>query len=239
MQDTFGEDILKSLENGIYADAILALGTERIPAHKVILRARSSVLAGIFDAQGSESQSGEVHITDVQAPVMKELLRFMYSGRCSNGALQAMAEPLLEAADKYAVDALRLQCEAQLQSSLSAENVLHMLMLADAHGTCDGLKDACPEFVGLNTEKVLLSKSWAEMAKSTNGARLPLVAEVAMAVSGVQLSGRKRCREEAGALTEEAARGMRVGELRAELEKRSLDTAGLKAQLLDRLLAAI
>ena len=238
-KDTFNADILKLLDNGTYADATLVLGAECIPAHNSIPSARSSVLPGIFDAQGSEGQSGEVRITDAQAPVMKELLRFMYGGECSDGALQVMAEPLLEAADKYAVDALRLQCEAQLQSTLSVENVLQVLVLADAHGTCDGLKDACLEYVGLHKEAVLVSESWTEMLKSTNTA---LVGEVAMAVSGVQSSGQKRRREDTsgeGGLTEEIARGLKVGQLRAELDKRGLETAGLKTQLLDRLLAAL
>lgn len=54
----------------------------------------------------SESQSDRVIIDDVEPDVMKEMLRFMYTGTAPN--LDRMADTLLAAADKYQLDRLKV-----------------------------------------------------------------------------------------------------------------------------------
>lgn len=55
----------------------------------------------------SESQSDRVIIDDVEPDVMKEMLRFMYTGTAPN--LDRMADTLLAAADKYQLDRLKVK----------------------------------------------------------------------------------------------------------------------------------
>lgn len=57
-----------------------------------------------------------------------------------------MVQHLLVAADRYAIERMKLMCEGILCKSLSAKTVATTLALADQHH-CSKLKDACIEFM--------------------------------------------------------------------------------------------
>lgn len=67
-------------------------------AHKAVLAARSMVFAAMFEHAMEESKHNRVEITDVDHEVLREMLRFIYTGMASN--LEDMAGDLLAAADK-------------------------------------------------------------------------------------------------------------------------------------------
>ena len=50
------------------------------------------------------------------------------------------------AADKYAMERMKMICEGMLCKSLDVENVATILALAEQHN-CSNLKDACIEFM--------------------------------------------------------------------------------------------
>lgn len=77
-----------------------------LQVHKAVLATRSPVFAACFEHKMSESQSDRVIIDDVEPDVMKEMLRFMYTGTAPN--LDRMADTLLAAADKYQLDRLKV-----------------------------------------------------------------------------------------------------------------------------------
>lgn len=77
-----------------------------LQVHKAVLATRSPVFAACFEHKMSESQSDRVIIDDVEPDVMKEMLRFMYTGAAPN--LDRMADTLLAAADKYQLDRLKV-----------------------------------------------------------------------------------------------------------------------------------
>ena len=52
----------------------------------------------MFEHEMEERKQGRVEITDVESEVLKEMLRFIYTGK-ANG-LDKMADDLLAAADK-------------------------------------------------------------------------------------------------------------------------------------------
>ena len=58
----------------------------------------------------------------------------------------AMTQHLLVAADRYALDRLRLMCEAKLCRGIDARTVATTLALAEQH-RCAHLKDACLTYV--------------------------------------------------------------------------------------------
>jgi speckle-type POZ protein len=87
-----------------------------------------------------------VEITDVDNEVLKEMLRFIYTGKSTN--LDKMADDLLAAADKYALDRLKVMCEEALCTSLSVENAADVLILADLH-SADQLKAQAIDFINM------------------------------------------------------------------------------------------
>ncbi|OXB67700.1 hypothetical protein ASZ78_002782 [Callipepla squamata] len=85
-----------------------------------------------------------VEINDVDPEVFKEMMRFIYTGKAPN--LEKMADNLLAAADKYALERLKVMCEEALCSNLSVENVADILILADLH-SAEQLKAQAIDFI--------------------------------------------------------------------------------------------
>lgn len=92
------EDLGQLLESQKFNDVVLSVGGVEFPAHKAILAARSPVFAAMFEHEMEEKKQNRVDITDVEHEVMKEMLKFIYSGKSPQ--LEKMADELLAAADK-------------------------------------------------------------------------------------------------------------------------------------------
>lgn len=68
---------------------------------KILISARSPVFAAMFEHEMEERKRNRVDITDVDHEVLREMLRFIYTGRAPN--LEKMADDLLAAADKVCI----------------------------------------------------------------------------------------------------------------------------------------
>ncbi|EEC83134.1 hypothetical protein OsI_28308 [Oryza sativa Indica Group] len=138
-------DLLESKEG---ADVVFDVAGETFPAHKLVLAMRSPV----FKAEMRESGTEPISIVDMQPVVFKALLQFIYTDwlpsiRDLEGDDNSeMIRHLLVAADRYAVDRLKLLCQSILCKNLRVGNVATTLALADQHH-CGMLKDACIEFM--------------------------------------------------------------------------------------------
>ena len=86
------------LETGNFSDMALQKNNIKIPVHKAILAARSPVFAAMFQHDLEENKQGFVSITDLDIDVLREMLRFIYTGKVTK--LETMADSLLAAADK-------------------------------------------------------------------------------------------------------------------------------------------
>ena len=98
-EDNLSTDLGKLFEEGHFSDINLVVGDTRFPVHKAILASRSPVFAGMFrHIEMEESKQGIVQIKDLEPDVLKEMLKFIYTGKTSQ--LESMADELLSAADK-------------------------------------------------------------------------------------------------------------------------------------------
>ncbi|VDN28784.1 unnamed protein product [Gongylonema pulchrum] len=138
------EDMSNLFEKHCFSDCLLVTGSKEFHVHKAILATRSPVFAACFEHQMSESQSDRVDIDDVEPEVMKEMLRFMYTGTAPN--LDRMADTLLAAADKYQLDRLKVMCEQALCLNLTNENACETLILADLH-SAEQLKQQAIDYI--------------------------------------------------------------------------------------------
>ncbi|XP_021688901.1 BTB/POZ and MATH domain-containing protein 2 isoform X2 [Hevea brasiliensis] len=99
-----------------------------------------------------------IKVEDIEAPVFKALLYFIYRntlpdmeelfGLNSKWASTLMAQHLLAAADRYALERLRLLCEAKLCEDVAINTVATTLALAEQH-QCLQLKAICLKFIAL------------------------------------------------------------------------------------------
>ncbi|UYV69649.1 SPOPL [Cordylochernes scorpioides] len=129
--DRWIEDMESLIGSQKFSDVVLKADGHEIKAHKNILAARSPVFSAMFEHEMKESKESLVEIEDTDPEVLKEMLRFIYTGQSPN--LDSMAERLLPAADKYGLERLKVLCEVSLASNLTPENVLEVLELADTH----------------------------------------------------------------------------------------------------------
>ena len=139
MEEIFRYTINKNKTNEFNTNLLLVL-----QAHKAILAARSPVFAAMFEHEMEERKHNRVEISDVDHEVFREMLRFIYTGKASN--LERMADDLLAAADKYALERLKVMCEEALCTNLSTENSAEVLILADLH-SADQLKAQAIDFI--------------------------------------------------------------------------------------------
>ncbi|CAN6283298.1 unnamed protein product [Urochloa humidicola] len=153
MHQQFG-DLLTSNDG---ADVTFQVSGETFRAHRCILAARSSVFkAELFGAMREGTTAGDhcIRIDGTVAQVFKNLLHFVYTDSLPETTPEmegpqegaAMAQHLLEAADRYDLQRLKLLCERKLCGYMDVSTVATTLVLAEQHH-CRGLKEACIEFL--------------------------------------------------------------------------------------------
>ncbi|KAF5909906.1 speckle-type POZ protein-like [Clarias magur] len=138
------DDLGSLWEGSRFTDCSLFVGGQEFKAHKSILAARSPVFNAMFEHKMEESKKNRVDISDVEPDVFREMMVFIYTDKAPN--LEKMADHLLAAADKYALERLKVMCEEALCNSLSVENVADILILADLH-SAEQLKAQAIDFI--------------------------------------------------------------------------------------------
>ncbi|KAG1682116.1 Protein roadkill [Nymphon striatum] len=154
------DDLGLLFESQKFSDVTLCVNEREFQAHKAILAARSPVYAAMFEHEMEERKQNRVEITDVDHEVMKEMLRFIYTGKAPN--LDKMADDLLAAADKYALDRLKVMCEEALCSNMTIDTAAEVLMLADLH-SADQLKAQAIDFINTHATDVMETSGWKTM----------------------------------------------------------------------------
>ncbi|XP_047048612.1 BTB/POZ and MATH domain-containing protein 2-like [Lolium rigidum] len=164
------EHLAKLLEAKEKADVTFTVGGETFQAHKTVLAMRSPVFeAELFGLMRETC----VTIQDMQPAVFKALLHFVYTDSLPDmedleGDDECeMYRHLLVAADRYAMDRLKVLCQNILVKNLDVENVATTLALADQHN-CDKLKDVCIEFIASSDkmDDVVATQGYANLKRS-------------------------------------------------------------------------
>lgn len=154
------DDLGQLFESQRFSDVTLAVGGREFQAHKALLAARSPVFAAMFEHEMEERRHNRVEIKDVDHEVLREMLRFLYTGKTNN--LDKMADDLLAAADKYAMERLKVMCEEALCASLNVDNAAEVLILADLH-SAEQLKAQAVDFVNIHATEVMETPGWKSM----------------------------------------------------------------------------
>uniref|UniRef100_A0ACD5UTH8 Uncharacterized protein n=1 Tax=Avena sativa TaxID=4498 RepID=A0ACD5UTH8_AVESA len=163
----------KWLETAEEADATFNVKGEAFPAHRMVLAIRSPVFKAELYGPMRDKSRHDITVQDMQPAVFKALLHFIYTDSlpsmedlddCEN---KEMVKHLLVAADRYALERLKLVCEGILCKSLDVESVATMLALADQH-QCSRLKDACVEFLASSNrmDDVVASQGYVHLKRS-------------------------------------------------------------------------
>ncbi|XP_049796115.1 serine/threonine-protein phosphatase 6 regulatory ankyrin repeat subunit C-like [Schistocerca nitens] len=151
------------LDAGEGAVVTLVAGDTRLAAHRAVLASRSAVFEAMFRQDPLEASSGQVAVQDVEGPVLRQLLAYLYTLQAPQ--LPGMSAQLLAAADKYGVSALKAECELQLAAQLSVETAAATAALAVRHSS-DSLKQAAIKFIRAHLVQVIFTRGWADAVHS-------------------------------------------------------------------------
>lgn len=222
------------LDRDATGDGVLSVGETKLRVHKCLVANRSAPLRASFFGELA-SPSSEVVVEEVEANVVYQLLRCIYTDECDAEALAAMPEALLQAGDRFGVDRMVYLSEKELVTTLAVRNAGDRLQLADKHVVAAHLKEACIDFIHRRFHEVQETDGWKRLVAAPQAGRL--VAEVLRETQ----NRLKRPRESFSELllSPDGVRRMRVDELRTELQRRGQESFGLREQLEDRLASAI
>lgn len=142
-------DFQEMLNDGEGADVTFSVDGQLFSAHRCVLAYRSPVFRAELFGPMKENVSKSIPIDDMEPSIFEALLHFIYTDRlpdsCNDGRNAAM-QHLLVAADRYAVERLRLMCESKLSEAIDVETVATTLVLAEQHN-CSQLRRACIGFM--------------------------------------------------------------------------------------------
>ncbi|XP_033218006.1 speckle-type POZ protein B-like [Belonocnema kinseyi] len=139
-------------ENETFADFTIVARGKEFKVHRAVLATASAVFEAMFLSQMKEQQENQMSIDDIEPDVIKEMLRFVYTGAVHN--IKDHAEKLLIAADKYRLENLKGFCGRQLSKSIDAENVMNVLILADTYRDST-LRQSALKFINKNLKAIL------------------------------------------------------------------------------------
>lgn len=135
IQDTpliqpFGLDVEKMFEDKLFVDFEFKCSDgEVLKTHKFVLAARSPVFHAMLSNDMKEAKEGSAEVPDFNSITMKEVLRFMYCNKVNK--IKKIVRDLIFAAEKYEMEGLKKMCIESLIASLTTENVLQSLLLAE------------------------------------------------------------------------------------------------------------
>lgn len=154
------------------ADVSFNVKHEVFSAHKIILAMRSAVFKAEFYGPMRDEQRRSIIVEDMQPAAFRGLLYFIYKDLLppmddlNEEEYEEMLRHLLVAADRYAMERMKLMCESKLCEVLYAKTVASTLALADQHH-CSQLKDACIEFMNSSNRicDVVASKGYEQLKR--------------------------------------------------------------------------
>lgn len=149
--------------NKDYCDTILRVKYIDFYAHRIILMARSSVFAAMFQHDSAEKRTGIVNILDCDVNTFQEFLEYLYSGKLE-GITFDSAFQLYNTADKYNVQELKMFCTKCMMQNLTVQNICDVVVLADKYDEAV-LYSTAQEFFNGKLKEILKTVEWESFLK--------------------------------------------------------------------------
>jgi len=150
-----------------YSDIVLVVGeNNRIPAHKVILAARSEYFRALLFGGMKESSQEEIKLVDTPLVAFKHLLRYIYTGNMSlNSFKEDLILDILGLAHLYGFLELETSISDYLKAVLSVRTVCLIYDTASLY-QLSGLAKAALMFMDRHAMEVLGHESFLSLSES-------------------------------------------------------------------------
>uniref|UniRef100_A0A182YNJ8 BTB/POZ domain-containing protein 9 n=1 Tax=Anopheles stephensi TaxID=30069 RepID=A0A182YNJ8_ANOST len=146
-----------------YSDVTFIVEKQRIPAHRVILAARSEYFRALLYGGMQETRQDEITL-HIPLTAFKSLLKYIYSGSMS--LVHMKEEHLLDTlglANQYGFADLEMAISDYLRQVLSLSNVCAILDAARLFAL-DGLTTVCYTFMDRNASEILQHDSFRNLS---------------------------------------------------------------------------
>lgn len=166
-----GQHLATLLDTAAGTDVSFTISGEVFQAHRAVLAARSPVFQAELLGSMAEATMSTIPLQGITPATFRLMIGYIYTDSLpEDDELGSMKERmktlvlLLAAADRYALDRLKLLCAKRLWDNLPPACVPNILRLSDRYN-CSELKNKCLDFMAApeNHEDVLLSKGHAEL----------------------------------------------------------------------------
>ncbi|XP_039855416.1 BTB/POZ and MATH domain-containing protein 2-like [Panicum virgatum] len=158
------------LDSADGSDVSFAVGGEEFPAHRAVLAARSPVFKAQLLGSMADAKMASIVLHDIAPATFKLMLRFIYTDTFpADGLLTTATEnlrDLLAAADRYALDRLKLLCARKLWDVVSTETIATILACAETYN-CPELRKKCVNFFAdeKNFKKAVLTDGFVQLVQ--------------------------------------------------------------------------
>ncbi|KAK3121329.1 hypothetical protein QOZ80_8BG0650780 [Eleusine coracana subsp. coracana] len=178
----FSVDFGKLLVTEEGADVAFIVQDQAFRAHVVVLATRSPVFKAELCGPLRDKERQNIIVEDMQPTVFSALLHFIYTDSLPSmddlhrGENREFVKYLLEAADRYAMDRMKIICESILCKRLDLDNVAATLALADQH-QCHKLKDVCIQFIisSNGIEEMMASQGYLYLKRACPGVTVEIL----------------------------------------------------------------
>ncbi|KAF7077955.1 hypothetical protein CFC21_082451 [Triticum aestivum] len=187
------KDLANLLDSGLKADLTIKIGWfKRFKVHACVLAARSPVFRAKLCGTMMESRGSSILIKDINAKVFEIVLHYMYNDRLPESMDEAteettnMVQHLLVAADRYAMERLKLICEMRLSKALDINTVGFTLDLAEQYH-CQQLKGCCLRYMtrnGKRLQEIINTEGFAELKRNQPQVAFDILGQVIALITG-------------------------------------------------------
>lgn len=160
----FSEQMAQLCMSYDYSDVTFIVENEKLPAHRVILAARSEYFRALLYGGLSETNQNEIHLK-IPLKAFKALLKYIYSGNMS--LTQMKEENILDTlglANQYGFTDLEIAISDYLRQVLSLNNVCAILDAAKLFGL-EGLTNVCHSFLDRNAGEILQHETFRNLSQ--------------------------------------------------------------------------
>ncbi|CAO2192169.1 unnamed protein product [Urochloa humidicola] len=153
------------------SDVSFVVGGETFRAHRLVLAARSPVFKAQLLGSMADATMDSITMHGIEAETFRIMLRFVYTDALPadeeiGDSLVHTLRRLLAAADRFALDRLKVICDLKLRDNVSADTVAATLACAERY-SCVELKNKCMTFLDdeKNFKAAMLTDGFTELVR--------------------------------------------------------------------------
>uniref|UniRef100_A0ACD5ZX43 Uncharacterized protein n=1 Tax=Avena sativa TaxID=4498 RepID=A0ACD5ZX43_AVESA len=166
-----GSHLGRLLDQEDGTDVSFIIDGEIFRVHRAVLAARSPVFRAELFGSMAEATMSSITLQDIMPATFKAMLRFIYTDEFPGedelvDSSVDTFQNLLAAADRYALDRLKLMCSQKLWDNVTVDTVATILACAETYN-CTKLKDECLNFFAVesNFKKAVFTDGFAMLVQ--------------------------------------------------------------------------